>query len=295
MGIQAHMAHAEIKVVAGTLLRDARQARLQRTLALVAGLTSGASGLEVAYMHYRGSYSRRIMWTPIVMSQVLLAAGVAGAMKPRLARTLLPAVSAVTLADCATGFVFHLRGIARKPGGWRLLVPNVPMGPPPLAPLLFGVSAYLGILASRMTPEDSDRHDSPEMRETLRQHVAAATAFAALCSGTEALYSHYKNGFHYAAQYTPLIVAPALAATALASLSRGGAQGKRKALAGLSAAAMLDGAVGMAYHARGVLRRPGGRKHLMYNIMYGPPVLAPLLFAACGFLGLLASAIRGRQ
>jgi hypothetical protein len=66
-------------------------------------------------------------------------------------------------------------------------------------------------------------------------------------------------------------------------------------LAGLSAAAMLDGAVGMAYHARGVLRRPGGRKHLMYNIMYGPPILAPLLFAACGLLGLLASAIQGRQ
>ncbi|HEY8056805.1 MAG TPA: hypothetical protein VIE13_12940 [Terriglobales bacterium] len=289
------MAHAEIKVVAGTLLRDARQARLQRTLALIAGLTSGASGLEVAYMHYRGSYSWRIMWTPIVMSQVLLAAGVAGAMKPRLARTLLPAVSAVTLADCATGFVFHLRGIARKPGGWRLLVPNVPMGPPPLAPLLFGVSAYLGILASRMTAESSERRDPPGLREKLRRHVTVVTAFAALCSGTEALYSHYKNGFHFLAQYTPLVVAPALAASALAALPRGGGHGKRKVLAGLSAAAMLDGAVGMAYHARGVLRRPGGRKHLMYNIMYGPPILAPLLFAACGLLGLLASAIQGRQ
>jgi hypothetical protein len=120
------------------------------------------------------------------------------------------------------------------------------------------------------------------------------TAAAALCSGTEALYSHHKNGFHYAAQYTPLVVAPALAATAVASLPRQQARRTRGLLAGLSLAAMLDGAVGTAYHARGVLRRPGGRKHLMYNIMYGPPVLAPLLFAACGLLGLLASAIRGR-
>lgn len=288
------MVPAELKEVAAALLHDARQARLQRTLALIAGLTSGASGLEVAYMHYRGSYSRRIMWTPIVMSQVLLAAGVAGAMKPRLARTLLPAVSAVTLADCATGFVFHLRGIARKPGGWRLLVPNVAMGPPPLAPLLFGVSAYLGILASRMTPETSARRDPPELREKLRRHVTAVTAFSSLCSGTEALYSHYKNGFHYAVQYTPLMVAPALAATAVASLPRARARRTRALLAGLSLTAMLDGAVGTMYHSRGVWRRPGRSKHLMYNIMYGPPVLAPLLFAASGFLGLLASAIRGR-
>src|SRR6185437_16242748 len=109
--------------------------------------TSGLSGLEVAYMHYRGSYSRRIMWTPILLSQALLAAGIAGALRPRLARNLLPTVAIITLADCATGFVFHLRGIGRKPGGFRLLVTNVVMGPPPMAPLLFGMSAYMALVA----------------------------------------------------------------------------------------------------------------------------------------------------
>ena len=34
--------------------------------------------------------------------------------------------------------------------------------------------------------------------------------------------------------------------------------------------------LGFYYHARGVLRRPGGRKLLLYNIMYGPPIFAPL-------------------
>ena len=56
--------------------------------------------------------------------------------------------------------------------------------------------------------------------------------------------------------------------------------------------AALDGAVGFGYHARGIVRRPGGKKKWIYNIMYGPPIFAPLLFAACGALGLLASVLR---
>ncbi|HEX6839099.1 MAG TPA: hypothetical protein VF334_21115, partial [Polyangia bacterium] len=57
-------------------------------------------------------------------------------------------------------------------------------------------------------------------------------------------------------------------------------------------AAIANGAVGFLYHGRGVVRRPGGTRRLGYNIMYGPPILAPLLFSAAGFLGLLASVMR---
>ena len=51
-------------------------------------------------------------------------------------------------------------------------------------------------------------------------------------------------------------------------------------------------ASGFYYHARGVVRRPGGLKKPLYNIIYGPPIFAPLLFAACGTIGLLASLMR---
>jgi hypothetical protein len=44
-----------------------------------------------------------------------------------------------------------------------------------------------------------------------------------------------------------------------------------------------------------VLRRPGGSTRLLYNIMYGPPIFAPLLFGAAGMLGVLASLLRRRQ
>ena len=60
----------------------------------------------------------------------------------------------------------------------------------------------------------------------------------------------------------------------------------------MSMLAIVDGGIGFFYHARGVLRRPGGLKKPLYNVLYGPPIFAPLLFAACGVLGLLACLMR---
>ncbi len=122
--------------------------------------------------------------------------------------------------------------------------------------------------------------------------MAAATVVAAFLSGFEAWYSHYKNNFRYKAQWTPVILAPLLWRLVLASI-----KSRRVAhtwLPAISALAMLDGSVGCFYHARGVLRRPGGLTKPLYNLIYGPPLFAPLLFAACGFLGLLASLL-GRE
>ena len=63
----------------------------------------------------------------------------------------------------------------------------------------------------------------------------------------------------------------------------------------LSLLASADAAVGFYYHGRGVLRRPGGRKHLFYNVIYGPPIFAPLLFGAARMLGMLASLLRRKR
>lgn len=281
------------------LEREARSARLQAPLALIAGLSGGLSGLEVAYQHYRGSYSRRIMWTPVMLSPALMVAGVWGSRSPRAARTLLPAVSALVLGDCAAGFVLHIRGIHRKPGGWRLPATNVALGPPPLAPLLFGMSAYMGIVAARMRPAGAaggsvalpaQRGLERRLERGLERHLAVITALSAVCSGVEALYSHFKSNFKYKAQWTPVVIAPLLAGAAIASLAS--RRTPKALLPAASALAIADGAAGVFYHARGIARRPGGTQHLAYNVLYGPPILAPLLFAACGFLGILASLLR---
>ncbi|QNI31948.1 hypothetical protein H7849_23490 [Alloacidobacterium dinghuense] len=295
-----------------------REGRFQRSLALLTAATSIISGLEVAYEHYRGSYSRRVMYTPVILSGLLAIAGVAAFFSRRAARTVLRLISVVTLIDALVGFYFHVRGIQRKPGGWRLPMTNMIMGPPIFAPLLFGTSAYLGLIASylqreensgpastsgkdgffaRLLPSSAGREllsAEQDMREGgFQRQVAIVAGVSALLSGFEAYYSHYKNNFRYWMQWSPVAIAPVLAAVAFASVR------SRKlattVLPAISVIAGADAAIGFYYHARGVLRRPGGKKHLLYNIMYGPPIFAPLLFGAAGMLGVLASLLRRRR
>ena len=71
-----------------------------------------------------------------------------------MAATFLRYTSWITLLDGLIGFGFHVRGIARKPGGWRMPIVNLVMGPPVFAPLLFGTSAYLGVIASYLQREE---------------------------------------------------------------------------------------------------------------------------------------------
>jgi hypothetical protein len=304
----------ELEIVANHL----REGRFQRSLALLTAATSVISGLEVAYEHYRGSYSRRVMYTPVILSLLLAVAGVAAFFSRRAARSVLRLVSAVTIIDAGIGFYFHVRGIKRKPGGWRLPMTNIMMGPPIFAPLLFGTSAYLGLIASYLQREDSSGVASEsgkdhflarllpssqgrellsaeqDMREgKFQRQVAIVTGISALLSGFEAYYSHYKNNFRYWMQWSPVVIAPVLAGVAFGSV-----KSRRLATTALPAVSVIagaDAAVGFFYHARGVLRRPGGSKHLLYNIMYGPPIFAPLLFGAAGMLGVLASLLRRRR
>jgi hypothetical protein len=279
-----------------------RKGCFQRSLCLVVSATSVASGLEVGYEHYKGSYSNPVMYTPVALSGALAGAGLLGVFSGAAARTVLRYVSVITLADGIIGFFFHVRGVARKPGGWGLPVTNVVMGPPIFAPLLFGTSAYLGLMASYLHREEEvERGDDAEFpadadwRTDLRygrfqKHLCAVTALWAFFSGFEALYSHYKSNFRYKAQWTPVLIAPLLMAAAAGAIrSRRIA---KTALPAVSTLALADGAIGFYYHARGIARRPGGLKKPVYNILYGPPIFAPLLFAACGFLGLMASLLR---
>lgn len=290
-----------------------REGRFQRSLSLMAGVSSIFAGLEVSYEHYKGGYGQKVMWTPVALGGAMTGAGIWGFFNSWAARNVLRWVSLVTLVDGMIGFLFHVRGIARKPGGWRLPVTNIVMGPPIFAPLLFCVSAYLGLIASFLRPEESlkviditpprsggflgyffRRGLVPwafELQEgRFQKHLAMATILSAFFSGFEALYSHYKNNFKYKAQWSPIIIAPLLMLAA--GLSIRSPRAARTFLPAMSALAIVDGGVGFYYHARGVWRRPGGTKKLFYNILYGPPVFAPLLFAACGVIGLLACLMR---
>jgi hypothetical protein len=276
---------------------------------LVAG-SSLVSALEVGYEHYKGSYSNPVMYTPVMLSSALTMAAGAAFFSRRVATTWLRWLSFITLADGVIGFGFHIRGVARKPGGWRMPVTNIVMGPPLFAPLLFGTSAYLGVIASYLQREEdlhsfrgarsrvieiSGRVRKPDFREEIRtgrfqRHLCVVAAVWTLCSGMESWYSHYKDNFKYKVQWSPILLTPLMLLATLGAL-----KSKRIAntlLPAASAALMLDGVVGTGYHLRGILRRSGGKKKPLYNILYGPPIFAPMLFAACGLLGMMAYLMR---
>jgi hypothetical protein len=278
----------------------------QRSMSLLVAGTSVVSGLEVAYEHYKGSYSNPVMYTPVVLSGVLAVAGVAAFFSGRAARTFLRWASYATLADGVIGFGFHVRGIARKPGGWRLPITNIVMGPPIFAPLLFGTSAYLGVIASYLQREEEHgnvarvvgalrsgvRKDfRQEIREgRFQRHLCMVAAVGTVASGAEAWYSHYKDNFKYGVQWSPIVMTPVMVVAALgARVSKRIANTLLPVASGLL---MLNGTIGTGYHLRGILARPGGRKKPIYNVLYGPPIFAPMLFAACGLLGAVAYLMR---
>jgi hypothetical protein len=132
----------------GKVLRNAREGRMQRSLALTTAASALPLGIEIYFEHYRGSFGDKWMWTPVVLTPPLVAAGVAGAVSPRAARTVLPAVSALYALDGLAGVVTHLRGVMRKPGGLREPIYNIVMGPPLLAPGSLVLVGAAGVLAA---------------------------------------------------------------------------------------------------------------------------------------------------
>jgi hypothetical protein len=282
----------------------------QRSMCLLVAGSSIVSTLEVGYEHYKGSYSNPVMYTPVTLGAVLTVAAAAGVFSRRAATTWMRWLSYITLADGVIGFCFHIRGVARKPGGWRMPVTNVVMGPPLFAPLLFGTSAYLGVIASYLQREEdiervggvrnrvsevTTRFHKQDFRDDIRtgrfqRHLCLVAAVWTLCSGMESWYSHYKDNFKYKVQWSPILLTPLMLIATL-----GARRSKRIAntlLPLASAVLMLDGVVGFGYHIRGILDRPGGKKKPLYNILYGPPIFAPMLFAACGLLGMMAYLMR---
>ena len=130
------------------VLRDWRRGRAQKLLSAATAASALPLGFEIYVNHYGGSFGNKWMWTPVLLSPALSAAGVAGVVSERAAKTVLPALSAVFLLDGAAGVFFHIRGAYRKPGGFKEASYNLVMGPPALAPGSLAMIGGMGIAAA---------------------------------------------------------------------------------------------------------------------------------------------------
>jgi hypothetical protein len=130
------------------LLDDIRHGRVQKLLAATTALSAPALGLEVYLEHYKGSFGDKWMWTPLVLTPPLTAAGLAGVVSEKAAKTALPAVSALYFLDGLAGIVTHVQGLRKRPGGLKEAHYNLVMGPPLLAPGSLCLVGALGIAAA---------------------------------------------------------------------------------------------------------------------------------------------------
>jgi hypothetical protein len=135
------------------LLANLRAGRMQKTLSAAAASSAPALGFEIYLEHYKGSFGDKWMWTPVVLTPLLTAAGIAGVVSERAAKTVLPAVSALYFLDGLVGIVTHVQGVRKKPGGFAEPTYNLVMGPPLLAPGSLMLVGGFGLLAPLMKRE----------------------------------------------------------------------------------------------------------------------------------------------
>lgn len=139
--------------VVNRALHDVRTGRFERSLAALAAAGALVTTGEIFTEHDSASFGNKMMWWPIVVVPTLVPAGVAAVFSRRAAKTVLPAASMVVIANGMQGTFLHLRGIGRKPGGYKNLRYNLEMGPPAFAPALASLVGGMGLLASLLRRE----------------------------------------------------------------------------------------------------------------------------------------------
>jgi hypothetical protein len=124
----------------------------------------------------------------------------------------------------------------------------------------------------------------------MQKLFSGLTAFSVPSLAFEIYVEHYKGSFGDKWMWTPIVLAPPLTAAGVAGMFS--EKAAKTWLPALSALYALDGAIGVVTHLRGVQKRPGGFGEPTYNLVMGPPLLAPGSLCLVGALGLLAAVVK---
>ncbi len=138
-------------------LSDIRSGRFERSLAALTAAGALVTTGEIFTEHDSASFGNKMMWWPIFIVPTLVPAGIAAVFSRRAAKVVLPVASAIVVANGVQGTYLHLRGISRKPGGFKNLRYNLEMGPPAFAPALASLVGGMGLLASVLRREGGHR------------------------------------------------------------------------------------------------------------------------------------------
>jgi hypothetical protein len=134
------------------LIHDVRTGRFERTAAALTAAGAAITAGEIYLEHDAASFGNKLMWWPVVVVPTAVPAGIAAVVSHKAAKTVLPVVSAMIVANGLQGTYLHLRGISQRPGGWTRY--NLEGGPPVFAPLLASLVGGMGLLAAVLRRED---------------------------------------------------------------------------------------------------------------------------------------------
>ncbi|MDO5752034.1 MULTISPECIES: hypothetical protein [unclassified Arthrobacter] len=135
------------------MVKNVETGRFERSLAGLSAIGALVTSAEIYFEHDSASFGNKWMWVPVALGPVGAAAGFAGVFSRRMAKTVLPVVSAIIVANGLQGTYLHARGIHQKPGGFKNFRYNMEMGPPLMAPLLVTMVGGMGILAAVLRRE----------------------------------------------------------------------------------------------------------------------------------------------
>jgi hypothetical protein len=260
----------------GPAWRNAVGRQLNLSSALLALSVLADSGLE----HYRGSFQNRMMYLPLGVSAVTLAASLFGVVDAReqshVVRDSLYGVAALT---GAAGLGFHAYNITKRPGGlsWGNLFYAAPIG----APVALLLAGLLGRGAERVRDDEASTILGYPAGEILSAVASAGLA------GTVAEVGllHFRGAYHNPGMLLPVVVPPTAAGLLATSLFQSGNIVRSAARLCLKLTALL-GFAGVGFHAYGVSRNMGGWRNWSQNILNGPPLPAPPSFTGLALAGL---------
>jgi hypothetical protein len=253
--------------------------RLYQAAALLAASVLSDSALE----HYRGGFENPGMFAPLASAAAVLACA--------LGRSRRAAPFATACAVGAAGIGFHTYNVLRRPGGlsWANLFYAAPLG----APAALTLAGVIGLAARPVARGAASLAGLPAGRA-----LCGLAAIGLAGTSAEAALLHFRGAFQHPAMWVPVTVPPAaalcLAGAALPSTAHRRRTTWRTTRLLLDACTWL-GALGMAFHARGIARQMGGWRNWSQNLLAGPPLPAPPSFSALALAGRAALALRAAQ
>ena len=100
---------------------------------------------------------------------------------------------------------------------------------------------------------------------------------------------HYRGAFQNRFMWIPVLSLPAVMASGVASALKREERRARDIFRPFAWWMAIVGTVGSLFHLRGIARQMGGFYNWKYNVVTGPPILAPAQVALLGLLSVAAS------